>query len=320
MNKSVIAMAALVLSTGGAVADVKISGFGRTGLFYYENGHRTGGGNSTQVSSRLRFIVNATTITDSGVKFGARFRWQWDQGDAAMSSGSPPSIYAAFDHVTVYVGNVPTAFDSANLLKASQMGIYDRSEGGDPLGDFFSFENKSYRGRVNRVGLAVEYEAGSLVARASFVNPDQTGNNEDGIGFEEELGASLDYAWDNGLSLSTAAVFNGSGYKDNDQYFVGAQFAVNDNARVGMNFINNGSITESDDLGQTLVLYGNLAWKSVSFDAYVANNDGDWSGKTTDQAYGIGVNYDLGGARLAASLQRDYSELLSIDTGVRFSF
>ncbi len=29
----------------------------------------------------------------------------------------------------------------------------------------------------------------------------------------------------------------------------------------------------------------------------------------TDTAFGIGVNYDLGGARLGASVQRDYEEL-----------
>ena len=40
----------------------------------------------------------------------------------------------------------------------------------------------------------------------------------------------------------------------------------------------------------------------------------------TDNSFGIGVNYDLGGARLGASLQRDYQERVTADMGVRFDF
>ena len=73
-------------------------------------------------------------------------------------------------------------------------------------------------------------------------------------------------------------------------------------------------------VGDTIALYGDytLADGRTNIEAYVANNNRD--SNETDNAFGIGVNYDLGGARLGASLQRDYDERVTADMGVRFEF
>ena len=71
MKKALIASTALVLTAGVAAADVTISGYGRTGVIYYEDGLLTGlDGNDTQIISRLRMNIDASTSTDQGVDFG----------------------------------------------------------------------------------------------------------------------------------------------------------------------------------------------------------------------------------------------------------
>lgn len=325
MKKALFATTALVLSAGVAAADVTISGYGRTGVIYYEDGVQTGGNNNSQVVSRLRMNIDAATSTDQGVDFGARFRLQWDQGDNT-SGANPGKLYVTSQGLTVEVGNVDTAMDTNGLIYATELGAFDRSVGGNALGAFFAYSAKSYGGAVDRVGIRALYEIDNLTVQASYVDPDQTGANE--AFHKEEISFSVDYVWNDVLELSAAATLNGVGIDDHDVYFVGARYAVSDQARIGLNYIDNGdwgSVTGVGivtDPGKTIALYGDYTLLDglTNIEAYIANNDGDWTGKETDNAFGIGVNYDLGGARLGASLQRDYQERVTADMGVRFNF
>lgn len=341
MKKALLATTALVLSAGVAAADVTISGYGRTGIIYYENtaAQDTLGLNETQVASRLRMNLDASTETDSGVEFGARFRLQWNQGEDTTGS-NPAKIWARAQGLTVEVGNVDTAMDSAGLIYATDLGSYDRSGAFGPrvgysafAGGYYAYAAQDYDSENNRVGVAATYSFGDLTVRASYVNPDQA--SDLGIGEEKEFGISADYTWDNRLELSGAYTANAGGVDGRDIFFLGARYAVLDNARIGLNYANaddyavsatggDGGLSTSsaNSFGQTFAIYGDytLADGLTNIEAYVANNDGDWPGKETDNAFGIGVNYDLGGARLGASIHRDYSELVSVDAGVRFEF
>ena len=341
MKKALFATTALVLSAGVAAADVTISGYGRTGVLYYdtdETGINWRGDevsiNNAQVESRLRMNIDASTSTDSGVDFGARFRLQWNQGqDSAQTNAA--KLWVSASGVTVEVGNVDTAFDSTTLKGATELGVFDRSVGfSDVDGAYFAYESKAYN--VDRVGARVVYSVDDLTVQGSFVDPDQSGLNENPFGSEEEFAVAVDYKWNDRLELSAAAAFNGAGYDSNDIYFIGARYAVNEQARVGLNFVDAGDEVLSYDAngdadkwgtGQTIALYGDYTLLDglTNIEAYVAYNDGDrdrpegrW--KETNTAYGIGVNYDLGGARLGASLQRDYNKNTSADMGVRFDF
>ena len=336
MKKALLATTALMLSAGIAAADVKISGYGRTGIIYYENtaAQDALGLNETQVISRLRMNIDASTETDSGVEFGARFRLQWDQNHAdrgGAAATNPGKIWVRAQGLTVEVGNVDTAMDSARLIYATDLGSYDRSGAFNPsvdlsgfAGGFFAYSAQDYA--ITRVGVAAIYSIDDLTVRASYVNPDQTGLTS----VEKELGISADYKWNDRLELSGAYTNNAGGIDGNDLYFVGARYAVLENARIGLNYANAddfvpatiGGVANTEAFGQTFALYGDytLADGLTNIEAYVANNDGDWATKETDNAFGIGVNYDLGGARLGASIHRDYRELVSADAGVRFEF
>lgn len=313
MKKALIASTALVMTAGIAAADVTISGYGRTAVVYQEDNTN---GNDAQISARVRLNVHATTSTDQGVDFGARVRLQWDQGDEAIERVSPAQVYVTASGFTVAIGNVGTAFDNAGLLYESEVGLISRSFG-NPSGDFFAYESKRYaKGDFaynNRLGVSVEYAVDNLKARLSYIDTDQTGtqvlpNDKD------EIGVSVDYTW-NDIKLSAAAVQNGLGFDGNDQYFVGAYYTLAGTSNgVGLNYLDNG-----DDAGKTIVLYGDYVVAPLTtISAYVANNDAD--GNETDNAFGLGAKYDLGGAYLAGSLERGYDERVRGDFGVRFDF
>ncbi|WP_196053601.1 porin [Paracoccus lichenicola] len=344
MKKALIASTALVLTAGAAAADVTISGYGRTGVIYYEDAVQTGldafggEGSDTQVISRLRMNIDAATSTDQGVDFGARFRIQWDQNSDNNGELNAGKLYVTSSGLTVEVGNTETALDSAGLLYATELGSYDRSVGGNSLGAFFAYESEAYTNE-NRLGVFASYALDNLEVRASYIDPDQTGTVEDEELFgdvKEEYSFSVDYTWNERLELSGGFALNGAGNDDHDVYFVGARYAVMENARIGLNWIDNGDAGDyegqsssdpdfdpiTDDLGSTVALYGDytLADGLTNIEAYIANNSGDWAAKQTDNSFGIGVNYDLGGARLGASLQRDYQERVTADMGVRFDF
>jgi outer membrane protein OmpU len=319
MKKALIASTALVLTAGVAAADVTISGYGRTGVIYYENtaAEDAAGLNESQVVGRLRMNIDAATSTDQGVDFGARFRIQWDQNSDDAGQLNAGKLWVTSNGLTVEVGNVDTAFDSAALLYGSELGAFDRSFG-NSRGAFFAYDADAYDNE-NYVGIAAKYEIAGVSVMASYVDPDQSGLNETALGTSEEFGLTASYTWNDALELSAAAVMDGAGIEDNDQYFVGARYAVMPNARVGLNWIDNGEVVGLD-LGNTVTLYGDytLADGMTNIEAYVANNSADFN--ESDNAFGIGVNYDLGGARLGASIHRDYDELVTADMGVRFDF
>ena len=313
MKKALIASTALVLTAGVAAADVTISGYGRTGVIYYENDTDE---NETQVISRLRMNIDAATSTDQGVDFGARFRIQWDQNQDDNGKLNAGKLYVTSSGLTVEVGNVDTAFDSAGLLYANELGSYDRQVG-FLQGEFFAYDSDAYD-NAGRLGIAAEYSIAGATLRASYVDPDQTDSTAF-VGDNEEFSVAVDYTWNERLELSTAYVTDGAGVEDNDIFFIGARYAVMENARIGLNYVDasNDSIV---DVGNSIALYGDytLADGLTNIEAYIANNDQD--DNETDNAFGIGVNYDLGGARLGASLHRDYSENVTADMGVRFDF
>lgn len=354
MKKALIASTALALTAGAAAADVTISGYGRTGVVYYENDSDL---RETQVESRLRMNLDATTETENGLTFGGRLRLQHDQNGSRQSlwrdldgGGDVDSseffhdgrdelrtqagkLWVSTQGFTVEVGNVDTAMDSAKLIYATDLGSYDKSGAFNTqvalstfAGGYFAYTD-TYRS-ANRVGIAARYSIDSLTVRASYIDPDQSDIDPviaDDMD-EKEFGLSADYVWEDRLELSASYTSNPGGM-DGDLFFVGARYAVVENARIGLNYGNADDFVpavsgNTEAFGQTIALYGDytLADGLTNIEAYVSNNDGDWATKETDTAFGIGLNYDLGGARLGASIQRDYREYVYADMGVRFDF
>jgi len=318
MKKILLSTALLSATAGMAAAEVSFSGYGRFGLDYVEGRTATIGGvvtpqQETQVSLRLRFNINVKVETDSGVTFGGRIRLQYTDGSTAAGL-SPAYVYATYEGIRVEVGNANTAFDSAALAYNSEVGFLDSSEG-DPIGDFYAFSTGAYSdgpdvdlvGDANRVGIFASYSVGDFNARVSYVTPDQATT----ASTDDEIGISADYKF-GAVTVSAAYVTNGAGITDNDLTFVGAEYAFNDAGNAGLLYF-------QDDLNDdTLVtLYGNYKFDAITAKAYVGFSE-DLG--TEDTSFGIGADYDLGGARLSGSIQQNFDGDVVGDLGVRFDF
>ena len=94
MKKALLITTALVASTGMASAqnvtssnaDITLGGYARWGVIYSDP-DTPGADSSTDITSRWRLQIDATTETDAGVTLGARVRFQVDgsDGDNALT-------------------------------------------------------------------------------------------------------------------------------------------------------------------------------------------------------------------------------------------
>lgn len=296
MKKVLIASTALVLVAGAAVAEVKVGGSGRMGLAY----DSTGGGNTT-ASYRLRLNFDASTESDAGVKFGGRIRLQ-DDGSTGNAYNSAAYVYAESGGFHMEVGNANTAYDSAALIYNSEIGFRSFSQG-DPQGSFYSFSSGGYTATPNRVGVYASYAVGSFNGRVSYVDPDQTAS-----GTNPETSVSADYKF-GAFTVAAAYAHNGAGIAGKNVSYIAGEYAMGGDANVGAQWFDDGA-------NNHWTLYGNKKFGAVTAKAFVA--DSDAAGANT--AFGIGADYDLGGATLSGAVQQDFAGETQADLGVSFSF
>lgn len=332
MKKVLLATSVLAGLTGVAVAQdattgVSVSGYGRFGIVHRSN--VAAGVSKTQVVNRLRFNFDATTVTDSGVVFGARLRMQNDSGDSG-TAGNNALFYTEYQGLRVEVGNVNTPYDTVALLWNSEMGYRDSSFG-DPYELTYYYDSKSGLQTGNTMGIFASYSVSGFTGQISVVNPDQSVDSLSALGNNREIETQISLSYTYGqFDVAAAAIKSGAGIDGNDPWFIGAAYRINDNATVGLNYIDEeiSATTLADlnavygpgyvDPGKTTTLYGNYKMDAITLRGYVAHNDAPTN--TDDTAYGIGADYDLGGARLSGAVQRGYNDNTVVDLGVRFDF
>ncbi len=325
MKKILLSTALLSATAGMAAAEITFSGSGRFGVNYDET--RT---EETQLEMRFRTEINGKVETDSGVTFGGRVRLQYRIGDSNSTTSvfnpvtgvstvstrngatlSAAYVYASFEGFRLEVGNANGALDSTALIYDSEIG-YTGFGAGDPIGVNASFSSSPYSNQPNRVGVFVSYSVGDLNLRASYHTEDQTVSAAGDI-----FSVSADYVF-GAITVSGGYEHNdnfGSGAADTDTFALAAAYAVNDAATIGLLYFD-----VSDDLGvdsNKFTLYGNYAFDAVTVRAFISGGD---NLGTEDTAYGLGVDYDLGGATLAAGIQSDFDGDTYAEAGVKFSF
>jgi outer membrane protein OmpU len=312
MKKVLLASVALVGFASYAAAEVSFSGNGRFGLVYEDDGAT----DDTFLSYRLRFNINASTETDAGITFGGRIRLQYDYNDAIEGGEGAAELNAAqlfmeAAGVRVEVGNSNTAFDSLATLYNAELGFISSTTGSYSLFDYAAYSSGPFSSaEQDRVGLYAEYAVGDLVARISYVDPNQFLDGD-----EEEIGISFDYStgpFSVGLGYVTNADFNA----DYDVYALLGEYALNDTTNIGLQII--GEDGAENDL--TYTLYGNTQLAGgIGLGAFISGVDSDVD-YSNDFAIGIGASYDLGGATLAGTIQQGFFDETYADFGVSFSF
>lgn len=301
---------ASMATVAAAETGVKIGGYGRFGLVHYSG--KAAGINETTVHTRLRMNIDATTETDSGVVFGGRIRIQ-DSNNLNGGNGDTlighAQLFTEYEGLRVEVGNTNTALDSSALFYDSEMGLRDTSYG-DSRSTFYGYDDFD---TGDRMGVYASYSINGFSAQASFVTPDQYAST----GVQEELGLALAYSTDL-FTVAGTVVQDAAGIANNDIWFIGGAYKVMPELTVGLNYIDEGIDGGAVSLGKTAVIYGAYTMGATTLKAYISNND--YVGNTTDTGFGIGADYDLGGAKLTGSIQRDYVEETYVDLGVRFNF
>ena len=306
MKKILLSTALLSATAGMAAAEITLSGSGRFGLQYVE-----GRAQETQLEFRFRTEINGKVETDSGVAFGGRVRLQSSStgGSGGGATLSAAYLSASYEGLTVQVGNANGAADSVALAYNSEIG-YTGFGAGDPINMGSGFSSGPYAGTPNRVGIFVAYSVGDLNVRASYHTNDQTISNA-----VEEYSVSADYVF--GAVTVAAAYMENPGRVDNtDGYFLGAEYAFGDAGAIGLLYFDANGVTTATDSSK-VTLYGSYAFDAVTVRAFVSSGD---NLGTEDTAYGLGVDYDLGGAKLAAGVQQDFAGQTQAEVGVSFGF
>lgn len=294
MKKILIASTALVLVAGSAMADVKISGYGRYGLKYDDAWAK-----KTQIDMRMRLNIDASMTTDGGVTFGGRIRLQYDENRTSAVTNQA-DFYAKVGGLKVDVGNVSDAIDAMSTIWNSEVGFLATSSG-DPLISFIGYTTGP--SPVGQVGILVTYSTGPVTARVSYYVADQTVS-----GSAHETAVSVDYKAGN-LALGLGYVNNGA-FSGNDDYILSAEYSMG-------NYTIGGIYQDGDSLSKALfTLYGSTTMGATTVSGYLAS--GGWSG--ADTAVGVGVAYDLGGATLSGSIQHNLGGDNWADVGVKFNF
>jgi outer membrane protein OmpU len=313
MKKVLLASTALIGFAGMAAADVTLSGSGRFGLVYTDTG--APGGSDTVLSYRMRVNIDASTETDSGVKFGGRIRMQYDNGDNDTVGGlaelNAAMLYAETSGFRFEIGNVNTAFDSLATLYNAELGFISSTTGSYSLFSYDSYNSGPYDAATpDRIGLFASYSAGDLVARVSYIDYDQFSSAD-----AEETGISLDYTA-GAYKLGFGYVTDAAGIADYDVWALLGEYAMNDSTNIGVQLIGeNGA--ENDT---TFTLYGNTKLASgLGLGAFISGVDSDVT-YANDYAIGIGANYDIGGATIAGTIQQGFNDETYADLGINFSF
>ncbi|MFN3823424.1 MAG: porin [Pseudorhodobacter sp.] len=313
MKKLLIATTALVATAGVAAADVKLSGYGRFGLDYHGDRGTVGvggpAGAKTQVNMRMRVNIDGSVTTDSGVTFGGRIRMQssTNSNDATLNAAM---LYGSYAGLRMEVGNSNNAFDSAALMYNSEMGYLDRSFG-DPIDVGLSYA--STPGSANKMGIFARYSFGDGSVRMSYVNPDQRVASHP-AGTKNEVSISADYKFGQ-FTVSGAYGSNLNGTSGHKGYFIGAEYAVNSDVNVGLLHFRD----KPANVAQTrTTLYGNFSQGAMTYRGYIARDN--LAANATKTAFGLGLDYDLGGARLSADVHRNYAKKTRAGVGVRFDF
>lgn len=309
MKKLLIATTALVATAGVAAADVKLSGYGRFGLDY--NGGAAVGTAKTQVNMRMRVNIDGSMTTDSGVTFGGRIRVQssTNSNNATLNSAM---LYASYAGLRMEVGNTNNAFDTAKLMYNSEIGYLDRSFG-DPIRVGAAYASTP-AAAPNAMGIFASYNFGAGTVRFSWKDSNQTVT---GAGApDEEVQISADYTF--GQFTVAAAYSDNTNFAANAKdYYIGAEYAVNSDINVGLLHFRakTGAVSQN-----RTTIYGNYTMGAITYKGYIARDNSFTAANQTKTAFGLGVDYDLGGARLSGDIHRNYNKDTVAGVGVRFDF
>lgn len=289
MKKLLIASTALIATSSVVGADVvngvgsstvTLDGYGRFGLVYQDqDGTDT---SSTQIEQRFRLNVSVLSVTDGGVEFGARIRFQSDDdadGNGGVADNSAAEFNVESGGFRLDVGNTSDVLDSGDVIDYF-------GNTGVGLTDFGEISS-NFGLPVSGFGTGDDAVAPTIKAR---------------------------YAFD---AFTFAASYTSNAEDDADEEWqIGVGYQISDNLKVGVAYgeleIDGGEDEEFAAIG----LHGSAG--AITYDLLIADTDRD----NFDTAFGIGLGYDLSAAtdlRLVVSDNGEDNNDTAYSVGFRHS-
>lgn len=301
MKRLILAASILGASAGGAMADVTLSGDARLGVYY--------DGTDTVITNRARVTFTMSGESDSGLSFGATFRADNAVGAAAGTAGS---VYVSSSIGKLSVGDVDGAAAAA-VGQVSAIGLTDLN----------SFNEIGYALGTEDPSVLYEYGFGSGTVYASWNNAGDYGvagkyafgNYTLAAGFEridagtDVTGSIYDTRWGFG-----PVFFNGV-----TQYSLGATAELGDATVKGVwaRYDEDNNSGTMDQYALSVDYKFGAATVTAVYNAF--SGGGIYAGDS-DDAYGLGVAYDLGGGAVVKAGVASLGGTVVADMGLALSF
>ena len=250
----------------------------------------------TLITSRYRITVDGNATTESGVTFGAKVRMQQDSGDvniAGQNSFNAAQFYAKSGGLTLRVGNIEGAFDSAAGLYGGSIGLTGLGWGNVVTGfATHDYADKGNGSAASMESVEVVYSMGGYTVHASH------------NGTDTEVAASA--------SVSGVTVALGT---SSTKVATQAQTLATLSGSVGGVDLGFAYGKTKGGVKHTTLSMGMDLGAATSMSAYAADDKAN-----TTKSYGVGVVHDLGaGTSLRGGVAR-IAGVTSADFGVLFNF
>ena len=273
---------------------------------------------TTTFEKRMTVTMSGSGETASGLSFGATMNIRANEGGASISDAidttaandedraiggawlSGARVHVAANGFEVAMGNINGAIEYMPGVYSASAGLTGLGWGGVLANTAAtgSWGWDAYSSSGNGAeGVEVMYSAGAVSAHLSYSDSD-LGSAAD------RTAAYVSYTMGD---WTVAAGTQDSTDADEDKTIVTVGGKVGDFG-VGFGWADNGGETK-------IALNGSATMGAVTISAYVADEE-----SATDQPMGLGVAYDLGGAKVVGGVARTAAGVTRADAGVSFSF
>jgi len=300
MKKVLLATTALVAFAGAASADVTLSGSARFGLQWADNIAPTNP--STTLEKRVTLNIDMTTETDSGLELGARIRLR--NNETQMTTANGAVVYLKSGGLKLSVGNVCGAIECMPGLYAGTVGLNGNgfsnlvTNTADKLYWSWVYYTSSAAG-FN--GVEVEYSAGDFSGMLTYAALNDLSANPNIV--------AAHVAYKFGDWTVALAVQDGDTVAALDKTVLTVGGKLGDFG-VGLAYADNDGVDK-------ITLNGSYSFGATTVSAFVSD---DGSVAATDNPWGLGVSYDLGGASLVAGYSNDEVGVKRASAGIKFKF
>ena len=241
----------------------------------------------TTVDTRVQFDVKGSASADNGLTFGGWIRMRSTSGSTTLNGGQ---VKMGYGDMTVYGGNIPGPLESMPHAYSNTVGYTG--------GTFQATVNQADTMAYSNTGaganaIQVNYSMGAVSVAAA--HQPSTDNNQ----------ATITYSA-NGLTVALGGQFSNRAAEDETVVSIG----------YGMgNFSFNASTSDNNGTSKTSFGASVNAGNGLTMKAYVTEKE-----KEANNAYGLGLSYDLGGATFGLGYETPHDKSDFINAGISFSF